>query len=443
LLGSVKPGLVTGYNRDRYIVTSTGTTGGFLCFAGMDSVAGQVIFPVGADAAYYTPVAITYKGTAQDFKVRPFNQIYSHAISGNTADQSFVQTTWNIGKQNNESAEMDIVLQHPRLLEGTLFTSKRESSYITRYDSIREVWDTVPASGVLRPGSLTTDTPQDSDSTFENRRAFIMALSPNEYLSKATGFSSGMIAQLGLANNVDQLAAHADGSCDVAFTLVVQNQGTNDLRRVQVSDNLTNTFTSSMTIAVLSLNATGSLVPNSGYNGLSNGDTMLLLSSSTLASHHTDTIHLSINVNPGSLNGTFFNLAYGSAITANTGYAVTTTSVNGLDPAGPPGKTPITLKKIKVHIPGGFSPNKDGVNDRFVIDSTINYNVSMEVYNRWGAKVYKSNGYYNNDWDGTCNQPGPFLNNELADGTYFYFITLTDKQSGEITNVVGYLTLRR
>jgi gliding motility-associated-like protein len=444
MMGSAKPGLVTGYSETRYIVTGTGITGGFLYYARVDSTAGQVVFPVGADILYYTPAAITYKGVAQNFKVRPFDQIFSHAINGvngNTLDQSFVQTTWNIGKETSDSAETDIVLQHPRLLEGTVFALKRDSSYITRYDGSRMVWDTIPASGVHQPGKLTTGTPQDS--TFENVRGFIMALSPNEYLSKTVSLSVGLIAKLGLANNLDQLIAHEDGSCDVALSMVVQNQGKNDLRRVLVSNNLTNTFTSSVSIDILSLKATGSLVANAGYNGLSNGDTMLLLPTSSLATRHTDTIHLFINVNPGSLNGTFYNLAYGVALTKATGYTVTTTSVNGLNPSGPPGKTPITLRKLKVRIPGGFSPNGDGVNDKFVMDSTVNYNVAMEVFNRWGQKVYKSNGYYNNDWDGTCNQPGPFLNNKLADGTYFYFITFTDKQSGEITKAVGYITLRR
>ncbi len=441
MVGAAVPGSITGYNQTRYVVTGTGLTGGFLYRTKLDSIAGQTVFPVGADTSYYTPAAITYKGVAQNFKVRPFNQLYNHAVSGTTSDPSFVQATWHIGKENNETAETDIVLQHPKSMEGSVFTTKKDSSYITRYDGTLAVWDTVPTSGLHTPGRLTTGVQQDT--TFENFRNFIMALSPDEYFSKAVNLSTAVIAKLGLANNVDQLAAHADGSCDVALTMVVQNQGTSDLHKVQVSDNLTNTFTSSMTVVVVSLNATGSLVANSAYNGYSNGDTMLLQSSSSLLAKQTDTIHLTINVNPGTLSGTFFNLAYAKAVTAKTGYAVTTTSVNGLDPTGPPGKTPIKLRKVKVHIPAGFSPNRDGINDKFVIDSTINYSVQLEVYNRWGSKVYKSNGIYNNDWDGTSNQPGPFLNNELSDGTYFYYVTLTDKLTGEITKVVGYLTLRR
>lgn len=442
MVGSTAPGSITGYNQTQFIVTGSGITGGFLYRAALDSMAGQIVFPVGADTSYYTPAAITYKGLSQSFKVRPFNQVFNQAVSGTTSDPSFVQATWHIGKENNETAETDIVLQHPKSMEGSVFTTKKDSSsYITRYDGVLGAWDTVPASALHTPGRLTTGVQQDS--TFENFRNFIMALSPDEYFSKAINLSTAAIAKLGLANNVDQLAAHPDGSCDVALTMVVQNQGTNNLHRVQVSDNLTNTFTSSMAVIVISLNATGTLIANSAFNGATSGDTMLLLPSSSLAAHQTDTIHLTINVNPGTLTGTFFNLAYATGLTAKTGYTVTTTSVNGLDPTGPPGKTPIKLRKVKVHIPAGFSPNKDGINDKFVIDSTINYSVALEVYNRWGSKVYKSNGIYNNDWDGTSNQSGPFLNNELSDGTYFYYVTLTDKQTGEITKVVGYLTLRR
>lgn len=64
----------------------------------------------------------------------------------------------------------------------------------------------------------------------------------------------------------------------------------------------------------------------------------------------------------------------------------------------------------------GFSPNDDGVNDRFTIDGIAQYpNNELIVLNRWGIKVYQMRGY-KNAWDGTWNRK------RLPDGTYFYIL---------------------
>ncbi|PUZ26065.1 hypothetical protein DCC81_17645 [Chitinophaga parva] len=61
-------------------------------------------------------------------------------------------------------------------------------------------------------------------------------------------------------------------------------------------------------------------------------------------------------------------------------------------------------------IPNVFTPNGDGVNDRFVILGLERYtNVKLVVWNRWGNVVYQSTDYHNT-WDGSS----------LNEGTYFY-----------------------
>ncbi|MBO0940017.1 gliding motility-associated C-terminal domain-containing protein [Fibrella sp. HMF5335] len=80
-----------------------------------------------------------------------------------------------------------------------------------------------------------------------------------------------------------------------------------------------------------------------------------------------------------------------------------------------------------VFIPEGFSPNDDGINDRFVIRDVPNgLTVQLEVFNRWGHRVY-ANADYKNDWDGTANQ-GIRTNDSagLPDGTYFYVVKISD-----------------
>ncbi|MBC7424975.1 MAG: gliding motility-associated C-terminal domain-containing protein, partial [Bacteroidia bacterium] len=55
---------------------------------------------------------------------------------------------------------------------------------------------------------------------------------------------------------------------------------------------------------------------------------------------------------------------------------------------------------FRIFIPDAFSPNKDGHNDAFgsVMSALTAFN--MEVYDRWGMKVFESNDY-KKQWDGT------------------------------------------
>ncbi|MDX1912816.1 MAG: gliding motility-associated C-terminal domain-containing protein, partial [Saprospiraceae bacterium] len=65
---------------------------------------------------------------------------------------------------------------------------------------------------------------------------------------------------------------------------------------------------------------------------------------------------------------------------------------------------PITFRVVQpdVKIPNAFSPNGDGANDSFglAIVEGIAFIQSMDIYNRWGQKVYSSSEP-NARWDGT------------------------------------------
>lgn len=62
-------------------------------------------------------------------------------------------------------------------------------------------------------------------------------------------------------------------------------------------------------------------------------------------------------------------------------------------------------------VPNVFTPNGDGVNDRFLIQNNDFFNWNIEIYNRWGRRVYKSIPY-KNDWDG----------DDLPTGLYYYYL---------------------
>jgi len=73
----------------------------------------------------------------------------------------------------------------------------------------------------------------------------------------------------------------------------------------------------------------------------------------------------------------------------------------------------VSLKAYEFFIPTLFTPNGDGLNDTFRITG-LGENYDLEVYNRWGDRVYlKSN--YKNEWDGEG----------LSDGVYYFMITDT------------------
>jgi gliding motility-associated-like protein len=74
-----------------------------------------------------------------------------------------------------------------------------------------------------------------------------------------------------------------------------------------------------------------------------------------------------------------------------------------------------------------LTPNDDGQNDTWkVSDVSQIAGCDVQIYNRWGESVYKSNEY-NNQWGGTKN------NEPLPDGVYFYSIKCSDKEfTGEI-----------
>lgn len=102
-----------------------------------------------------------------------------------------------------------------------------------------------------------------------------------------------------------------------------------------------------------------------------------------------------------------------------------------------------------VAVYNGITPNGDGNNDFFFIDGIENYpNNSVQIFNRWGVKVYETTGYDNIDnvFKGTSN--GRITLNEkdqLPTGTYFYVInyTIENDSPDQILKKAGYLHINK
>jgi gliding motility-associated-like protein len=122
-----------------------------------------------------------------------------------------------------------------------------------------------------------------------------------------------------------------------------------------------------------------------------------------------------------------------------------TTVVNPLSSYGV-----FTLAKVKaksaiedLEIYTALSPNGDGANDFFRIDGIEKHpNNRVEVYNRWGVKVYETTSYNNTDnfFAGISDGRATVTKSEtLPTGTYFYTINLFDSNGDDRGYKAGYL----
>ncbi|TND09511.1 MAG: hypothetical protein FD123_1102 [Bacteroidetes bacterium] len=77
-------------------------------------------------------------------------------------------------------------------------------------------------------------------------------------------------------------------------------------------------------------------------------------------------------------------------------------------PPPPPTPTPVT-PPCEIALPNIVTANGDGINDFFIIPCPGEW--KLEIYNRWGNKIYTSN-FYQNDFNGR----------DLSDGVYYYIL---------------------
>ncbi|HTA61785.1 MAG TPA: gliding motility-associated C-terminal domain-containing protein, partial [Bacteroidia bacterium] len=115
----------------------------------------------------------------------------------------------------------------------------------------------------------------------------------------------------------------------------------------------------------------------------------------------------------------------------NTGsYCVSLLIIDNSSPLKCRDSTPLCLDiltNISLVIPNVFSPNDDGINDFFSVKATGIVNLSCDIFDRWGLKLYSWNGV-NGFWDGTEKTK------KAVEGTYFYVIQTTDVKGVSQTN---------
>ncbi|MBC7696061.1 MAG: gliding motility-associated C-terminal domain-containing protein [Burkholderiales bacterium] len=134
---------------------------------------------------------------------------------------------------------------------------------------------------------------------------------------------------------------------------------------------------------------------------------------------------LTVNFTDASTGATNWSWNFGdanSAVTQNptnvytTGsYTVTLTASSGSCTAT---ATVVIVVEdaLILEIPNVFTPNGDGSNDVFSIKSTGVKEISLQIFNRWGEKLYEFSGP-KASWDGLA--PNGLT---VPEGTYFYFV---------------------
>jgi gliding motility-associated-like protein len=97
---------------------------------------------------------------------------------------------------------------------------------------------------------------------------------------------------------------------------------------------------------------------------------------------------------------------------------------------------PIRLQEMAIDIPNVFTPDGDGINDRFMVVYTSVADFKMTILNRWGRVVFKTTnpGDY---WDGRI------AGRKAAEGVYFYYIEAKGFNEGEFEKLEGPVHLLR
>lgn len=92
----------------------------------------------------------------------------------------------------------------------------------------------------------------------------------------------------------------------------------------------------------------------------------------------------------------------------------------------------VVLQDKTIYIPNSFSPDQDGLNDRFRVFTKGLESGSMKIFNRWGEKIYQTSKVLRG-WNGTIQDT------KVESGVYVYVIELNyhddtvEKRKGSVT----------
>lgn len=201
----------------------------------------------------------------------------------------------------------------------------------------------------------------------------------------------------------------------IRYSFEIKNTGNTTLTNVFITDNLPGLILSGspITLAPQEINATGF----SGFYSIAQSDIIA---------------------------GSVTNQALAEATTPS-GEKVSALSDNESFTGDNP--TVIDIKTCVIMVFNAVSPNGDGINDEFHIQGLECYpDNSVEIYNRWGVKVFETSGYGSNGnlFRGYSDGRTTISKAEgLPDGTYFYTLKYLDTFSNRIIDKTGFLYIEK
>jgi gliding motility-associated-like protein len=98
-------------------------------------------------------------------------------------------------------------------------------------------------------------------------------------------------------------------------------------------------------------------------------------------------------------------------------------------------KSILVEENFSLFVPNAFSPNADGKNDIFMPKGLGILGYHLEVFDRWGEKIFVSDDLFNG-WDGT------FKGNLCKNEVFIWKIVVTGER-GKIKNLSGHVTLNK
>ena len=87
----------------------------------------------------------------------------------------------------------------------------------------------------------------------------------------------------------------------------------------------------------------------------------------------------------------------------------------------------------KLFIPNSFTPNGDGLNDKFEYGNAAFFDIKTYIYNRWGQLIYE--GENTDYWDGS------YKDKLVQMDDYNYSIEATYKTNNEVVKYSGKVTV--
>lgn len=179
-----------------------------------------------------------------------------------------------------------------------------------------------------------------------------------------------------------------------------------------VNNTTTYTVTASLNTCVRTANVKINIKPNPIVNA---GPDKTIVSGDVVTLDGTATNPVSIAWTPAATLTGANTLTPVAKPPVTTNYTLTVIDNNSCTSTD---QTLITVIPYCLKVENAFSPNGDGINDKWVVTNgaACTSQIMAVVFNRYGSQVYKNDNYQNN-WD------GKYEGKPVPDGTYYYVIT--------------------